>query len=298
MTKPATTATGRASAPFSLRPATPDDTAAIAALYEGALAKPGGGLALADAPQTAAALDLMSQTGSAFVVAERDGRIAGAVRYWDDDGIAWFDILAAGEAGAGRALVRTMETGAQDRGLRLIRARLPEESRLPAPFSRWGYRTVSRTMEDIGGRPVAILVLEKRLPLLTVREQRRSDAPAIGELTGEDPWVFEQGARPGWFVTSDGDSIVGVISVRDAGAGVATISQPILLESHRGRGIEVWMVERCATYAETNGYHTAELPLTDATDAHRKALEDRFWQREPPLWVKRFRSNAPVEEDD
>jgi GNAT superfamily N-acetyltransferase len=191
-----------------------------------------------------------------------------------------------------------MEMGAQDRGLRLLRAHVLDDSRLPDAFLRWGYLTVSRVREQVGGANVTMLVVEKRLPLLTVREQRRTDAAAIGELTGEDPWVFEQGARPGVFVASDGERIVGFIAVKDAGGGSATFSEPLLREDYRGRGIEVWMLERCATYAETNGYHTAELALTPAIDAHRKALEDRFWQREPPLWAKRFTANRRTDEEE
>jgi GNAT superfamily N-acetyltransferase len=283
---------------FTVRNATPDDASVIAALYAGAMTTPAGRAALSGAPATPSAFELMSQTGSAFTVAEREGQVVGVVRHGDDDGIGWFDLLAAGSTGAGRALVRAMEMGAQDRGLRLLRARLPEESLLPDAFLRWGYLPVSRSRREVDGAAVNMLVVEKRLPLLTVREQRRSDAAAIGELTGEDPWVFEQGPRPGVFVTSDGERIVGFISVKDAGGGTATFSEPLLRDDYRGRGIEVWMLERCATYAETNGYHTAELALTSATDAHRKALEDRFWQREPPLWVKRFTANRRADEED
>ena len=186
-----------------------------------------------------------------------------------------------------------MEMRAQDHGLRLIGSRVPERRRLPDVFLRWGYLPVGRVTVD----GESVLTLEKRLPLLTVREQRRADAAAIGELTGEDPWVFEQGARPGWFVASDGERVIGVLSVRDAGAGTATIDVPMLDLAYRGRGIEVWMVERAATYAETNGYHTAQLALTADTDVHRRALEDRFWQREPPFYLRRFRSPLPPEED-
>ena len=109
--------------------------------------------------------------------------------------------------------------------------------------------------------------------------------------------MFEQGARPGWFVASDGDSVIGVVSVRDEGMGTAAISVPILREEYRGRGIEVWMVERSATYAETNGYRTAELALTEETDSQRRLLEDRLWQREPPLYVKRFASNRREDQE-
>jgi GNAT superfamily N-acetyltransferase len=289
---------GRIIGGFTIRAASPDDAAAVAGLYRTAASKPEGRDALPGAPTTPQAFDLMSQTGSAFTVAERDGEVVGAVRWHDDEGIGWFDLLAATATPAGRLLARAMEMGAQDRGLRLLRARVPEDSRLPDAFLRWGYLTISRQREDVSGAAVSMLAVEKRLPLLTVREQRRSDAAAIGELTGDDPWVFEQGARPGWFVTSDGDRVGGLISVRDAGNATASIAEPLLREEYRGRGIEVWMLERCATYAETNGYHTAEVPLTPLTDALRKPLEDRFWQREPPLFVKRFAANRRTDDED
>ena len=64
-------------------------------------------------------------------------------------------------------------------------------------FARWGYLPISRETGEWADREQVLLTLEKRLALLTVREQRREDATAIGELTGQDAWVFEQGARPG-----------------------------------------------------------------------------------------------------
>jgi len=276
---------------FHIRPATPDDTAALAALYSAA----GRGGLPAGRPVDPAALETLMQTGSAFVVAEAAaGDVAGAVRFHDDDGIAWFDLLVALVAGAGKALVRSVETGAQDRGVRLVRIDLPD-GRLPAYFERRGYRTVSRAPGEGGGMQ---LVLEKRLPLLTVREQRRADAEAIGQLTGEDPWVYEQGARPGVFVAADGDRVVGVVSSRDGGGGLAQVTEPALLDAYLGRGLEAWMVERASTYAETNGYHTAELPITPRTDAVRKALEDRLWYRDSDRYIRRYRDLDPAPDDD
>lgn len=282
---------------FTVRPVDPDEREAVASLYVRAAATPEGRAALPGAPESAAAFDVMAQTGSAFLAAEREGRLAGVVRYWDDEGIAWFDLLVAEVTGAGPVLIRAAEMGAQDRGLRLIRARVPQEGGLPDGFLRWGYLAISREPASGDGTRVPMLVVEKRLPLLTVREQRRTDAEAIGELTGEDAWVYEQGARPGVFVASDGERVIGFISVRDAGGGLAQVSAPLLDPNYAGRGIEAWMAERAATHAETNGYHTAELPLTAVTDSVRHALEDRFWQREPPLYIKRFRSPAPPEEE-
>lgn len=246
-------------------------------------------------PTSAAAFETLMQTGSAFLVAMADQEgLAGAVRFRDDEGIAWFDLLVSARPGAGQQLVRGVETGAQDRGLRLVRVEVPD-GRLPAYFERLGYRAVSRVVGEDGAPR---LVLEKRLALLTVREQRRADADAIGQLTGEDPWVFEQGARPGWFVAADGDRVVGVISARDGGSGLAHISEPILQDGYRGRGIEAWMVERASTYAETNGYHSAELPVTPATDAVRKALEDRFWYRDSARYFRRYRDLDVANEED
>jgi len=271
--------------PMTVRLASAEDGAGATGLYQRA-DEP-----LAGAPMDAAAFELMAQTGHAFLVAVGGDVIHGAVRFHDDDGIAWLDLLVADVPGVGRRLMRAVETGAQDRGLRLVRVRVPEDSRLPNVFGRWGYLPVAR-------EPGPLLVLEKRMALLTVREQRRGDAAAIATLTGEDPWVFEQGARPGWFVAADGDRVVGAINVRDAGGGVAEFREPSLLEPYQGRGIEVWMIERSAIYAETNGFHTAELPLTPRTDAHRKALEDRFWERGSDRYVRRFLGNMRKPDED
>ncbi|MBE0609262.1 MAG: hypothetical protein IH609_07775 [Dehalococcoidia bacterium] len=272
---------------FTFRIATTDDAAAAAALY----ARSG----LADAPASAAEFELMTQTGHAFLVAESGVALAGLVRFHDEEGITWFDLLVASVPGAGRTLVHAVIRGAQDRGIRLARSRVPDRWPLPEYFSRAGFLPIGREADPDSGEP--LLVVERRLPLLTVREQRRADAAAIGELTGEDPWVFEQGARPGWFVAADGDRVVGAISCRDAGGGLAGISEPVLRDDYRGRTLEVWMIERAALYAETNGYHTAELPAAPSLDRLRKELEDRLWYLDGTRHVRAFRT-PPSQFDD
>ena len=273
---------------FTFRPATSEDAPAAAALY--------GGSGLARAPRSAAEFELMTQVGHAFLVAETGGRLAGVVRFHDDEGITWFDLLAAVVPGAGRALIGAVVRGAQDRGIRLARSRVPGRWPLPEYFARQGFLPIGREADSDSSEP--LLVVERRLPLLTVREQRRADAAAIGELTGEDPWVFEQGARPGWFVAADGDRVVGVSACRDAGGGLAAISEPVLRDDYRGRTLEVWMIERAALYAETNGYHTAELPAVPSLDHLRKELEDRSWYRDGDRYIRTFREPPSQFEDE
>ncbi len=125
-----------------------------------------------------------------------------------------------------------------------------------------------------------------------------SDAAAIGELTGEDPWVFEQGARPGWFVASDGDRVVGVIQVADAGGGLARVRVPVLASGYGGRELELWMLDRAATYAETNGYHTAEVAAHASLESVRKGMESRFWVRDGAAWRRIFFTPKPAGEAD
>ena len=268
---------------FSFRIATTDDAAAAAALYAWS--------GLASAPASPAAFELMTQTGHAFLVAESGVGIAGLVRFHDDEGITWFDLLASTVPGAGRALIHAVIRGAQDRGIRLARSRVPDRFPLPEYFSRAGFLPIGREAGPDSGEP--LLVVERRLPLLTVREQRRADAAAIGE----DPWVFEQGARSGWFVAADGDRVVGAVSCRDGDAGLALISEPVLRDDYRGRTLEVWMIERAALYAETNGYHTAELPAAPSLDRLRKELEDRLWYLDGTRYVRAFRT-PPSQFDD
>lgn len=236
----------------------------------------------------------MTQTGHAFLVADGE-TLSGAVRHHDEEGIGWFDLLVSGRPWAGVHLIRAVERGCQDRGIRLVRAYCPDTGVFPDYFSRLGYLPIGRR-NSADGQPE--LLLERRLPLLTVREQRRSDAAAIGALTGEDPWVFEQGARPGWFVAADGDRVVGVTQVSDAGAGVARIRPPLLSAGYDGRSLELWMLDRAAIYAETNGYHTAELEAAPVLDAVRKGLEDRYWIRERDTWRRVFFTPKPPGEED
>jgi hypothetical protein len=273
---------------FTVRPANEDDPPAIAAVFERVrgLYPPDF---VREMNEAAADVSRLMQTGHAFLVAEREGTVAGAVRHRDEEGIGWFDMLASVEAGAGQALVAAVERLAQDGGLRLVRTRIPDVGILEDYFARRGYVGISR---ETGGDGQPELVVEKRVPLLTVREQRRSDAEAIEALTGEEAWLFEQMPRAGWFVASDGDRVVGAIAVKDGGEGLATVTEPALAAGYGRRGLEVWMVERAAYYAETNGYHSAELPLTEGTRPLERALEDRRWFVEGDRYVRRFVGRA------
>ena len=220
---------------FAIRIADADDAPALAALLAEAFAD-ASACYPEPRPPSADDLAVRMQTGEAFLLAELAGEIAGVLRWQrDEDGIAGFDLLASRVAGAGRALIRAVEARAQDGGLRLVRAELPDEPRLAGYFAALGYLPIGRAIADFRDESVPILTVERRLPLLTVREQRRGDAAAIAALAGEDPWPFEQGARPGWFVASDGDRVVGVIQSRDA-AGVAAIREPVLAAGYEGRG--------------------------------------------------------------
>jgi GNAT superfamily N-acetyltransferase len=270
---------------FRVREAGAEDAPALAELYEGS------GLEGAPADEGEAAR--MLQTGHAFLVAEDGAGVAGAVRWREEEGIAWFDLLRSLEPWAGADLVRAVGRRAQDHGLRLARCRAPGTRRLAGYFARLGFLPIGREA-GAGGEPV--LLLERRLPLLTVREQRREDAPAIGRLTGADPWPFEQGARPGWFVAADGERVVGVTGVTDARGGLATISEPVVDADYAGRGLETWLVERARQYAETHGFHTCELAATPRTLALRRALEDRLWHLDGARFVRVMRRPAGATE--
>jgi len=272
---------------FEVRNAAAEDAPALAALYQGS--------GIAGAPAGAGDVARLLQTGHAFLVAVTDGAIEGAVRVHDEDGICWFDLLAARRAGAGRALVRGIGRAAQDRGLRLVRAHVPDDWLLLEYFARLGFRPVGREAAADGGP--AVYTIERRVPLLTVREQRRADADAIEALTGADPWPFTQGTRPGWFVAADGDRVVGVISCADGGGGLARVSAPMLAGGYGGRGLDVWMAERAALYAQTNGYHTAEMPFDARTASIRKPLEDRFWYLDGARFVRVLAERRADDED-
>ena len=269
---------------FQIRPYTPDDGAQVDDLLLQAFA----GFE-ADFPGSAEALALgatrLAQTGHRFLVADDGHGLAGAVRWSEAEGVATLDLLVAGVTHAGRALVRAIERAAQDHGLRLLRARVPEgDGPLELYFSRMGYFPIARELD--GDRPR--LLLEKRLPLLTVREQRRSDAAAIAALTGEDPWPFEQGVRPGWFVLSDGERVAGAVAVQDTRTGLGRVTEPALADPYRGRGLEVWMLERAAIYAGTGAFHTIEAPADGALKAYERDLEERRWFKDGDRYVKRL----------
>lgn len=279
----------RPRAQFHIRPAATDDAGELASLY---IDNFGAAMPLprdaADVIEPAGASRLL-QTGHAFLVALLGDTVVGAVRHGDRDGIAWLDLLVSAAPGAGAALLRAVENRAQDHGLRLVHAAVPDGSPVELFFNRHGYVGYSREADDQGR---TWLHLERRLPLLTVRQQRRSDAEAIAILTGREAWVFEQNVLPGWFVASDGERVVGAVSVGDLGGGAGEVSVPALLDDYRGRGLEVWMVERAATHGETGGYHTLQLAADPTLEPLARDLEDRRWFREGDHYVKRLAPRA------
>jgi len=266
---------------FTVRTALPEDSEVASAVLRAAFAEEHE-LFSEPATLTPGAFEVVLQTGHQVLVADTAGRVVGLVRLWDEDGMCWFDWLASAVPRAGRALLRAVEIGAQDRGIRLVRANIVEGGPLQDYFERFGYRPIARI--TAGGR--SLVTVERRLPLLTVREQRRADADAIAEIAGVDPWPLRQENRSGWFVLSDGERVVGVISVKDGGAGLALFAEPVLLEEYRGRSLELWMIERATTYAETRGFHTADIAQSPALDALKRDLEDRRWFPEGKVYRK------------
>lgn len=258
--------------PISVRPFEPDDAGPVDRVLATAFADE------PRSPRTSEAIArgsaLISQMGSALLVAERDGEVAGAVRWWQDEGVAWFDLLASERPPIGRQLIAAVEARAQDHGLRLVRIETPEWWLIEEYFGRAGYLPVQRSRP---GSTPAMVTLEKRLPLLTVREQRRADAAEIGRLSGEDPWPFEQGQRPGWFVLADGQRIGGVIAImRGESRDAAMIRGPWLDPSYRSRGLEIWMADRAAQFAAMNGYTSIAL-AAPGLEARRRDFEERRW---------------------
>lgn len=271
------------SSAFNVRKATTDDAPGIAAVLRQILGRrPDCAWAFSAADEHSIAV--LTQTGYNLLVATFDEEVVGVIRTWDEEGVGWFDMLAASRCGAGQALLRAVEQSAQDAGLRLLRLRVPEDPSPAGAFHRWGYMPVSHEVVD----STRFLVLEKRLPLLTVREQRREDAAAIAELTGRDPWFFEQQRQPGWFVAADGDRVVGVIGVREAAPGIAAVEAPVLRRGYEGRRLELWMTSRAVTYAETKGFHTATLPDAPNLRRFERDLEDDRWHLEQAEAGRRY----------
>jgi ribosomal protein S18 acetylase RimI-like enzyme len=256
---------------FTIRPFQPGDAAAIDDLWRQAFARfqddfPGAG------PSLAFGAARLAATGSAILVAEADppAVIFGAVRHGDEEGVGWLDLLAATRPFAGRELVREVERRSQARGLRTVRLVIPANGSLEAYFARLGYHEVA--VSASGQR-----TLERRLPLLTVRAQRRTDAAAIAALANVDPWPFEQGVRPGWFVLADGERVAGVVAVRESGLGEAVVHTLALVPAHRGRGLEPWMLTRAASWAVTNGFHTVAVDAALVAQVSERDLEDLGW---------------------
>ena len=272
---------------FTVRPAVPGDASAIASLADDITAL--SGVPGFEPLHHHGDVERLLQTGSDLLVATVDEELCGMVRRYTEEGITWFDLLGADEPGAGRALVRAVEMHAQDNGIRLVRCTAPGE-RLPQYFAWLGYFPIAQSTFD--GGPAT--VMERRLPLLTVRDQRREDAAFISSRTGRDSYAFEMGHRPGWFIAADGDRPVGLTWVSDAGGGVADITPPILDDPYRHRGLERWMLERAAYHASHAGYHTAQVALDEWLTPLERDLEDNEWRRDGDALVRRL---APPADD-
>jgi GNAT superfamily N-acetyltransferase len=265
--------------PFQVRPFQPDDAAAVDDLWRSAFS----GFE-AEFPGAEDALGLgaarMAATGARILVAiDAAGGCVGAVLWGTDEGIGAVSLLVSAGWFAGRDLVREVERRAQRAGLRVLRATTPPEPALADYAWFLGYREVARDARSV--------TFERRLPLLTVREQRRTDAEGIAHVAGVDPWPFEQGARPGWFVLADGDRITGVASVKEESFGVAVIDTLVLEDAYRGRDIETWMLVRAGDWAATHGFHTVSAPVALLEGVAERDLEDIGWFRDGARYVRR-----------
>jgi len=211
-------------------------------------------------------------------------------RHSSDEGVDNFDYLASVRPWAGLALVRFLGRYAQDRGIRLVRTTAPDRPEFEDYFGYSGFRPIRRFEGDDGEDR---LVLERRVPLLTVRGMRRTDADDLARLTGGHPWDFQQQIRPGWFVLADGEAFAGFISVRQTEPGCGTIDTPVLLDGYAARRLELWMVERVSHYAETHGMRSLELVTSPGLEALARDLEDAGWVRSGALW-RRSLADAPT----
>ncbi len=234
-------------------------------------------------------LALLLQTGAEMLVAE-DGRgLAGTVRWWREEGVAWFDLLASVRPGAGRALVRAVERLAKEIGLRVSRAAVLEGTRAERAFLFWGYHPVQRRQEQ--GR--SFLVMERRLPLLTVREARREDADVLSQLTGRDSWFFATMRPPGWYVAADGDTIVGVCWVERGSGSTWSVGGLVVLPEHEGRGLEAWLLEWAAFFAATHGAEYLRAPRSPLLERHAPELEAHGWRSLSDGFVRDLLAHPP-----
>jgi hypothetical protein len=58
------------------------------------------------------------------------------------------------------------------------------------------------------------------------------------------------------------------------------------------------MIDRATEYAETNGFHTAEIDADPALEPLRKGLEDRSWVQDGGPWRRIFFTPKTDEDDD
>lgn len=222
-----------------------------------------------EALSTESKVAIRLQTGHACLVAVDGETVVGAVEWWIAEDIASFELLCSVRAGAGRSLVTAVEILAQDEGARLSRCEAPAGDILEDYFSWLGYLPVASETRD----GTEWLTFERRLPLLTIREQRRSDAQDIAAMTGRDAYPFEMSPRRGCFVASDGEQFVGVAWLTGEGSE-GRVEGPWLLPAYEGRGLEQWFLRRLAYHARHGGYHTVRVGATDALVAIGRELED------------------------
>lgn len=274
---------------FLVRGASSEDASALAELIRKAFGDLLEAYPAAAEAADAGRLALLLQTGAKMLVAEDDRGAAGTVRWWREEGVAWFDLLASRRPFAGRTLVRAVERLARDLGLRLCRAAVLEGSRAERAFSFWGYFPVQRRQE----RGRSFLVMERRLPLLTVREARREDAEVLSRLTGRDPWFFATMRPPGWYVAADGDAVVGVCWV-ERGGTEWSVGDLIVLPEHEGRGLEAWLLEWAAFYAATHGAERLRVQRSPLLERHAPELEARGWRPEADAFLRDLIASPPA----
>ena len=123
-----------------VRPFQPDDAASVDDLWRSAFEGFED-----DFPESAGVISLgaarvASMGWRVLVASDRSGASClGAVRCWDDEGVAWLDMLTSARPFAGRDLVHEVQRWAQERGFRLLRLEIPAGLGLAAYFQWLGF---------------------------------------------------------------------------------------------------------------------------------------------------------------
>jgi GNAT superfamily N-acetyltransferase len=248
-----------------------------------------------------------------YLVAERDGRVAGAgmVAPSDSPGRIFMAIRVLPEArrqGVGAALYDALEAHALALDPGALSGHVAEDDQGAIGFAeRRGFREIGRQIElvrELGGdeqppaSPAGIEIVELTEAMhpaaYEITKQAWADFPLPEpvEAPAWDDWVAEEFDGPVAFAALEDGSVVGFAALMGRPAAVLLEHRlTACLRTHRGRGIGTALKQTQIAWAAEHGYRELITFTQEGNEAMRR-VNEKLGYVEQPAWLMMRRDLA------